>query len=67
MKVIASSPYATFKAKEWNSLTKRSHSLNPSCPIKLKKKYFKNICQLESEETNSQVLHEPKMIQLAFA
>ncbi len=67
MKVIASSPYATFKAKEWNSLTKRSHSPSPSCSIKLKKKYFKNISQLDSQGTNSQLVHEPKIIQLAFA
>ncbi len=40
MKVIPSSPYATFNSKEWNSLvSKREKFVNT--PIKVNKKYLK--------------------------
>ena len=40
MKVISSSPYATFNSKEWNSLISKNVKFE-NTPIKIKKKIYR--------------------------
>jgi len=65
MKILSSSPYATFNPKEWNSLSKANRSFS-STPIKIKKKFFspiKNVKSIKVAHNNNDL---PKQIQLAF-
>ena len=41
MKMISSSPYATFNSKEWNSLISKNVKFE-NTPIKIQKKYYRN-------------------------
>ena len=64
MKILSSSPYATFNPKEWNSLSRANYRFS-STPIKIKKKFFSTFKKVKS--TKSQENNElPKQIQLAF-
>ena len=40
MKVISSSPYATFNSKEWNSLISKNVKFE-NTPIKIQKKFYR--------------------------
>ena len=40
MKVLSSSPYATFNSKEWNSLISK-HARFENTPIKIQKKFYR--------------------------
>ena len=40
MKMISSSPYATFNSKEWNSLISKNEKFEDT-PIKIKKKFYR--------------------------
>ena len=40
MKVISSSPYATFNSKEWNSLVSKNAKFE-NTPIKIQKKFYR--------------------------
>ena len=40
MKVISSSPYATFNPKEWNSLVSKNAKFE-NTPIKIQKKFYR--------------------------
>ena len=40
MKVISSSPYATFNSKEWNSLVSKNEKF-VNTPIKIKKNFYR--------------------------
>ena len=40
MKVISSSPYATFNSKEWNSLISKNEKFE-NTPIKIQKKFYR--------------------------
>ena len=42
MKILASSPYATFNPKEWNSIVSKNERF-VNTPIKIEKKYSRNI------------------------
>ena len=42
MKVISSSPYASFNSKEWNSLISKNAKFE-NTPIKIQKKFYKTI------------------------
>ena len=44
MKVISSSPYATFNSKEWNSLISKNVKFE-NIPIKIQKKFYKTFAQ----------------------
>tara|TARA_Y100000766_G_scaffold215396_1_gene187131 strand:- start:389 stop:589 length:201 start_codon:yes stop_codon:yes gene_type:complete len=65
MKILSSSPYATFNPKEWNSLS-RSNRKFSSVPIKIKKKFFSTSKSGESGEGLKENHDLPKQIQLAF-
>ena len=65
MKILSSSPYATFNPKEWNSLS-RANCRFYSTPIKNKKKFFstfKNVKSTKKAQKNNDL---PKQMQLAF-
>ena len=65
MKILSSSPYATFNPKEWNSLS-RANLRFSSTPIKIKKKFFstfKNVKNNKYEQENNDL---PKQMQIAF-
>ena len=66
MKILSSSPYATFNPNEWNSLPKANRSFS-STPIKIKKKFFSPIKSGKSTEVAHKHDDLPKQIQLAFA
>ena len=65
MKILSSSPYATFNPKEWNLLS-RANSGYSSTPIKIKKKFFSNFKNLKSTKNIQKNNELPKQIQLAF-
>ena len=65
MKILSSSPYATFNPKEWNSLSKNNHRFS-NTPIKIKKKFFNNIKNVKSNKITKKTNDLPKQIQLAF-
>ena len=65
MKILSSSPYSTFNPKEWNSLS-RANLRFSSTPIKIKKRFFSNLKNVNNTK-NIQANYEfPKQIQLAF-
>ncbi len=68
MKILASSPYATFNSKEWNSLVSKSDQFI-NTPIKGQKKYFRAFTLKKLENTKAlqdkSELH--KQMQLIFA
>tara|TARA_A100000164_G_scaffold199052_1_gene176671 strand:- start:291 stop:491 length:201 start_codon:yes stop_codon:yes gene_type:complete len=65
MKILSSSPYATFNPEEWNSVSRANHKVSDT-PIKIKKRYlstFKNIKSTKIVEKNNDL---PRQMQLAF-
>tara|TARA_Y100000739_G_scaffold131847_1_gene113626 strand:+ start:332 stop:532 length:201 start_codon:yes stop_codon:yes gene_type:complete len=65
MKILSSSPYATFNPKEWDSLS-RANSRFSSNPIKIKKKFFSTLKNVKSTKNIQDNNELPKQIQLAF-
>jgi hypothetical protein len=65
MKILSSSPYATFNPKEWNSLS-RTNCRFSSTPIKIKKKFFSNLKNVKNTKYLQENNKLPKQIQLAF-
>ena len=67
MKVISSSPYATFNSKEWNSLISK-HARFENTPIKIQKKFYRTFTQKKNEK--DEILQEKyelhKQMQLVF-
>ena len=67
MKVISSSPYATFNSKEWNSLVSKNEKFE-NTPIKIQKKIYRTsiIKKIEKDELllKKNALH--KQMQLLF-
>ena len=68
MKIFASSPYATFNSKEWNSLISKNDKF-VNTPIKVQKKYYRNPTFIEIKKTKpSQVNNQLHVqMQLIFA
>ena len=67
MRILSSSPYATFIAKEWN-LSINSPSLNyPASGVRIKKRCYKNLVKFEIQETSPADLKRSELIQLSFA
>jgi len=65
MKILSSSPYATFNPKEWNSLSRTNRKFS-SAPIKIKKKFFNNNENVKSIKIPLENNDLPKQIQLVF-
>ncbi len=68
MKVISSSPYATFNSKEWNSIVSKNEKFE-NTPIKIQKKFYRTFTLKRIEKDN--LLQEKKefhqQMQLVFA
>ena len=65
MKILSSSPYATFNPKEWNSLSRLNTKCSPN-PIKIKKNYFCTLRKIKSSKATQSNNELPKHIQLAI-
>jgi len=67
MKVISSSPYATFNSKEWNSLISKNAKFE-NTPIKIQKRFYRTFTLKKTE--NDDLLREknnlPQQMQLVF-
>ena len=67
MKILSSSPYATFTAKDWNLSINSSNSINPSSRVRVKKLYFKNYIKSEIPVALNGNPQGSEVIQLSFA
>ena len=67
MKILSSSPYATFTAKDWNLSINSSNSINPSSRVRVKKLYFKNFVKSEIPVALNGNPQGSEVIQLSFA
>ena len=65
MKILPSSPYATFNPKEWNKLSKTNYKFSDT-HIKITKKYFSSFKNAKSPKKAIENNDLPKQIQLAF-
>ena len=65
MKILSSSPYATFNPKEWNSISSANPRFSNS-PIKTKKKFFSAFKNLKSTKDAEEKNGLPKQMQIAF-
>ena len=68
MKVISSSPYATFNSKEWNSLVSKNEKFE-NTPIKIQKKFYKTFTlkKIEKDELLQEKNQLHQQMQLLFA
>ena len=68
MKILSSSPYATFNLKEWNSQVSRSGKF-VNTPIKVQKNYLRTLTfkNIESTKVLSKKNELHKQMQLKFA
>ncbi len=67
MRILSSSPYATFIAKEWNLSIKSPNSIDPASTARIKKRYYKNFIKFEIQETSQVAPKKSQLIQLSFA
>ena len=67
MRILSSSPYATFTAKDWNLSINSSNSINPSSRVRVKKLYFKNYIKSEIPVALNGNPQGSEVIQLSFA
>ena len=67
MRILPSSPYADFIAKDWRSSKNPSRFVAPESVAKIKKKYYKNFVKFETQETPSNKVKKIEVIQLSFA
>ena len=68
MKVISSSPYAPFNAKEWNSLVSKNEKFE-NTPIKIQKKFYGTFTfkKIEKDEYLQKNNEFPQQMQLLFS
>jgi len=68
MKVISSSPYATFNSKEWNSLVSKNEKFE-NTPIRIQKKFYRTITlkKIEKNELLQEKNELHQQMQLVFA
>ena len=67
MKILSSSPYATFNVKEWNSVITNKNLSMPLGRAIVEKHYFGKYKKFEFKAVNSSGSEKPKHIQLSFA
>tara|TARA_B100000212_G_scaffold312006_1_gene264047 strand:- start:380 stop:586 length:207 start_codon:yes stop_codon:yes gene_type:complete len=63
MKILSSSPYAVFNAKEWDSLVNSRKNFNKNSKCNLRKHYYKKIKKYNAKNS----VKNTKLIQLSFA
>jgi len=67
MRILPSSPYADFIAKDWSSSRNPSRFVAPQSIAKIKKKYYKNFVRFEIQEMTNNKVKKIEDIQLSFA
>ena len=67
MKVIPSSPYATFNSKEWTSLISKNAKFE-NTPIKIQKKFYRTftLIKIEKDELLQEENELHQQMQLVF-
>ena len=67
MKILPSSPYAVFRANEWNSLvnSRKKYTKNSKC--NLEEYYCKNFKNYNVKNSAKKEIKKTKLIQLSFA
>ena len=65
MKILPSSPYATFNPKEWNKLSRVNQKFS-NTPIKINKKYISTFRYMKSSKITFEKDDIPKQVQLAL-
>ena len=67
MKMISSSPYATFNSKEWNSLISKNEKFE-NTPIKIQKKFYRTFTlkKIEKDELLQDKNELHQQMQLVF-
>ena len=67
MKVISSSPYATFNAKEWNFLISKNVKFE-NTPIKIQKKFYRTFAlkKIEKDKLLQGKVELHQQMQLVF-
>ena len=68
MKVISSSPYATFNSKEWNSLISKNAKFE-NTPIKIQKKFYRtfHLKKIKNDDLLQEKNDLHQQMQLVFA
>ena len=66
MKILSSSPYATFNVKEWDSHTKNSKKNNQNTLFELQAIHFKNTKRYNLKKSFQNNIEKHKTIQLSF-
>tara|TARA_B100001115_G_scaffold10132_1_gene7438 strand:- start:103 stop:306 length:204 start_codon:yes stop_codon:yes gene_type:complete len=67
MKILPSSPYAVFNAKEWDSLINSRKKFNKKSKCNLQKYYYKNLKKYDVKNSVRNEIKKTKLIQLSFA
>ena len=67
MKVLSSSPYAVFKAKEWESLVNSRKKFNKNSKCNLQTYHYKNLKKDIIKNSARNENNKTKLIQLSFA
>ena len=67
MKILPSSPYAIFNAKEWDSLVSSRKKFNKNSKYNLQKYYYKNLKTYKAKNPVRNEIKKNKLIQLSFA
>ena len=67
MKILSSSPYATFSSKEWKKATHSRSLIHPNDPAKLQKRYCKHFVKFKSKKVLQKNINVQESIQLSFA
>ena len=67
MKILPSSPYAVFSAKDWDSHVNRRKSFNTSSKCGVQKQFYKNFKKYDVNNSVRNETKKTKLIQLSFA
>ena len=67
MKILPSSPYAVFNAKDWDSLLNRRKSFNASRKCSVQTHFYKNSKKYDVKNSVRNEIKKTKLIQLSFA
>ena len=67
MKILPSSPYAVFNAKEWNSFLNSRKKINKNSTCNLQKYYYKNFKKYNVKGSVKNEIKKTELIQLSFA
>ena len=67
MKILSSSPYTVFKAKEWDSLVNSPKKFSKNNKCNLPEYYYKNFKKYNVQHSFRTEIDKTKLIQLSFA